>query len=197
MIPERRIVYLTGLPACGKTTLGRALPGEMARLGLPPVSFTDLDEAIEAAAGMSVAEIFSTGGESRFRTLESHMLREVTESVGSSAAIACGGGTPCFGDNLSFMLGHGLVVELRATREATIRRLLEAPRGQRPLVSRVHGNPAALSAAIEELAERRAPWFSQAHAVFDSTRLENAEEIKATAEAFIRRFLTSPVIRQS
>lgn len=190
MSREQRPVFLIGLPACGKTTLGRALPVQMEALGLRPVRFIDLDEAVEARAGMSIAEIFASSGEGAFRELESSLLRELTATATDGPlVIACGGGTPCTGDNMDFMLRSGTVVELHATREATLRRLLEAPREQRPLVSRVHGDPEALAAEVEALAARRAPWYSRAHTRFDSTRLESEAEVAATATAFIRQFL--------
>ena len=65
-------VFLVGFMASGKTTLGRALAG-----ACPGLSFVDLDEAVEAAAGCSVADIFARSGEAVFRALESKMLREV------------------------------------------------------------------------------------------------------------------------
>ena len=180
-------MFLIGLPACGKTTLGQAL----ARLSTPsaPISFTDLDSAVEAGEGMSISRIFAERGEQYFRKLESRMLRETSEVAGKGLLIvACGGGTPCTEENISYMLGHGLVVELRASREATLRRLLEAPREQRPLVSRLHGSPELLAAEIDALAQRRAPWYGRAHATFDSTRLETPEEVASTCGDFMRRF---------
>lgn len=188
---SRRIVYLIGLPACGKTTLGRALGPQMESMGLEPAPFFDLDEAIEDVAGMSVAHIFETQGEAAFRRLESETLHRLSEQE-SAAVIACGGGTPCSEANIGYMLGKGLVVELRATREATLRRLLEAPAGQRPLVKRFHGDPEALAAEVDSLSGRRARWYSRAHARFDSSRLESPEEIAITARNFINRFLICP-----
>lgn len=186
-----RAIYLIGLPACGKTTLGRALPAAARRLGVEGLRFEDLDEAVEAAEGRSIAEIFRSEGEEAFRRAESALLRGISEGPDSGGilVLACGGGTPCSGDNLEYMLSRGLVVELRATREATLRRLLEAPPEQRPLVGKVHGDPGALSDEVEALAARRRPWYSRAQASFDSTRLETEEQVRETSEAFVRQFI--------
>ena len=195
-------VYLIGLPACGKTTLGQALPRQMAKEGLVPARFIDLDEAIENDECASVAEIFAAKGEAYFRRAESAMLRRLTAEADSATAplvIACGGGTPCHADNMErmnchdgnidYMLANGLVVELRTDRATTLRRLLEAPPGQRPLVAKAHGRPEALDAELDALEEHRSPVYSRAHAVFDSTRLETAHEVEASAAEFIGRFL--------
>lgn len=186
-----RTIYLIGLPACGKTTLGRALPAAARRLGVEGLRFEDLDEAVEAAEGRSIAEIFRAEGEEAFRRAESALLRGISEAPDSGGilVLACGGGTPCSGDNLEYMLSRGLVVELRATREATLRRLLEAPPEQRPLVGKVHGDPGALSDEVEALVARRRPWYSRAHASFDSTLLETEEQVRETSEAFVRQFI--------
>lgn len=185
-------VYLIGLPACGKTTLGHALPLRLARTGLGPARFVDLDEAIEEDEGASVAEIFADKGEAYFRRAESAMLRRLTSEAatdGGLMIIACGGGTPCHDGNIDFMLAHGTVVELRTDRATTMRRLLEAPPGQRPLVAKSHGRPEALEAELDSLEARRAPFYSRAHAVFDSTRLESEQEVEASASEFIARFM--------
>ena len=59
-LPPRTIVFV-GLMGAGKSCVGRRLA---ARLGLP---FIDADAEIEAAAGLSVAEIFARYGEQAFR----------------------------------------------------------------------------------------------------------------------------------
>ncbi|MDE6278183.1 MAG: shikimate kinase [Muribaculaceae bacterium] len=187
MSRQRRIIFLIGLPACGKTTLGNALAASAATDC--PITFADLDHEIEAREGISVSQIFNLRGEPYFRALESSTLRLIADTPGHSPlVIACGGGTPCSEDNIAFMLSRGLVVELRASRQATIRRLLEAPPKQRPLVAKVHGSPDLLAREIEALDIRRRPWYARAHASFDSTRLETPGEVADTCARFRRTF---------
>ena len=86
-------VFLIGFMGVGKTTLGRRLSR---RLGL---EYRDLDQEIEFAAGMFIPEIFSMLGEDQFRKMEAETLRIQPKGC----LIACGGGTPCFLNNMDWM----------------------------------------------------------------------------------------------
>ncbi len=182
--PEWQTIFLIGLPGSGKSTLGRALQSA----GV--ANFVDLDQAIEERAGMSVREIFAQQGESAFRRLETDTLRSFTDSPGTSGhlrIVACGGGTPCFGDNLDHMLASGRVVYLQARRDILIRRLIEAG-DSRPLL---RGRDAeSVGQYVDDLTMRRHPFYSRAHATFDSSQLDSAEQIAATVERF-KSFINS------
>lgn len=179
-------IFLIGYMACGKTTLGKAIA-----TGFPGlVDFIDLDEAIVASAGRSIPEIFATDGEAAFRALEADTLCRMAAhaSKAGPTVIACGGGTPCHGNNLDRMLSIGTVVWLRASRERTLSRLAQCA-GSRPLVNGLDDE--ALEAFVDKNLESRIPFYSRAHAVFDSSRLENPTEIKETTATFVSRFLPS------
>lgn len=181
-------IFLIGFMACGKTTLGKALAGAFPEL----VEFVDLDEAIEARAGASVAEIFSSRGEACFRRMEADILREIAASAAGRhkrVVVGCGGGTPCHGSNMDFMLGAGTVVWLNASRERTVGRLLDDG-GKRPLMAGLDGD--AVGARVDSLLAARAPAYSRAHCRFDSSRLDDTDEVAATADLFARRFLFGP-----
>lgn len=77
-------LVLIGMPGCGKSTIGQALAQSLNH------PFVDADKEIEFLAGMSIPEIFASGGESAFRILETKVL----ESLGkrSGLVIATGGG---------------------------------------------------------------------------------------------------------
>lgn len=169
-------LYLIGFMACGKTTLGEALTSRM-----PGHRFVDLDEAVEAMAHKTIPEIFEHDGEAAFRALESEALRKFSEP---GAIIACGGGTPCQGDNMDFMLTTGTVVWLVADDDVTIRRLRLA-RGQRPLVDKLLDDSDALRQHIAALKAKREPHYSRAHLTFDSNRLEDEEQIADSVEKFM------------
>lgn len=164
--------------ACGKTTLGEAL--QEAFPGL--VEFVDLDREIEREAGDTVAAIFANRGEDEFRRLEAAALRRLAGRNDSRRlVVACGGGTPCHGDNMDLMLTGGTVVWLQASPERTVARILEAG-GQRPLVAGM--DAARLREYIDSHMATREPHYSRAHLTFDSTRLDTPREIAETVRAF-------------
>jgi shikimate kinase/3-dehydroquinate synthase len=145
-----RHVFLTGFMATGKSTVGRLLA---ARLRRP---FLDLDDAIEAAAGRSVAEIFEQEGEDGFRRRETAALQRIT--AGPAAIVATGGGAACHGDNLAHMRACGLVVALTAPLAVVQARAgAAADERARPLLQRSQ-------AEVEALYRRREPIYRQAHA---------------------------------
>lgn len=94
-------LILIGLPASGKTTVGRQLAR---RLDMP---FFDCDEAIEAAAGCSVSDIFARYGESYFRQLEHRTLETLCRK--ESCVIATGGGAVLRKDNRLLLRCSGTV----------------------------------------------------------------------------------------
>ncbi len=177
-----RPIFLIGFMASGKSTLGRALAGAKPRL-----RFVDLDEAIETREGCSVAEIFAARGQDAFRKLESAMLREL---AADDTVIACGGGTPCRRENMDFMLERGTVVRLEASTDTIVRRLAEAPRGQRPLVDGLLDEPEALKAHVEKMLAEREEAYGRSQHSFNADRLETVSQVSRAVDEFCRRFLT-------
>ncbi|MEX1047093.1 MAG: shikimate kinase [Actinomycetota bacterium] len=109
-------VYLVGMPGSGKSSVGRAI-GK--RLSVP---FVDLDEEVETAAGMSVAEVFEQEGEARFRELEREALSRI--SARNRAVVACGGGIVLDADNRTLLRASGKVVWLDAPTEILRERIV-------------------------------------------------------------------------
>ena len=139
-------LILIGLPASGKTTVGRQLAR---RLDMP---FFDCDEAIGAAAGCSVSDIFACRGEAYFRELEHRTLETLCCKEG--CVIATGGGAVLREDNRLLLQRSGTVfwldrplADIMSTDFQTGRPLLTAGRK-----------------ALERLAaERRALYAACAH----------------------------------
>ena len=109
----------------GKTTAGKKLAS------LLGWSFIDLDKKIEEQSGNTISEIFSKYGENYFRDVES----EVLKSLGSerNTIISTGGGTPCFGDNMEYMIRTGLTMYLKLT-PGQLRSRLSQETNERPLL---------------------------------------------------------------
>src|SRR5205085_6490733 len=79
-----RSIVLVGMMGAGKSSVGRRLA---ARLG---IGFVDADAEIEAAAGMTIAEIFTRHGEAYFRSGEARVIARLLD--GGPQIMATGGG---------------------------------------------------------------------------------------------------------
>lgn len=167
-------IFLIGYMGCGKSTLGRAL-GRMTSL-----EFIDLDNYIEARFHKSIRDIFAAEGEARFRDLERRMLDEVSQF--ENVVIACGGGTPCFGDNMELINSRGTSVFLDTSFPKLLSRLKRG-RHKRPLIA--GKTDEELEQFIADALATRLPYYSKARMTFKGDLLENETEIENTASRFI------------
>lgn len=172
-------IFIMGYMACGKTTFGRALARA---LGL---QFIDLDFYIEQRYRQTIREIFADRGESGFRELERRMLREAGEFEG--VVIACGGGTPCFHDNMDYMLSRGVTVWLETSPGRILERLC-ANSSRRPLMA--GKSREEIACAIEEGLASRGPAYARAEIRFSGEELEDRRQIDRSVADFISRYPT-------
>jgi shikimate kinase len=161
----------------GKTTVGRALAKE---LDMP---FYDLDWYIESRMRKKVSQIFAEQGEEGFRRIERNMLHEVAEF--EDVVISCGGGTPCFFDNMEYMNSQSQVVWLKASPEVLHKHLLMG-KGDRPLLK--GKTPDELIAFIREQLQYREQFYSKARYTLDVSLMDNCEKIAITVSE-IRKLL--------
>ena len=166
----KRIV-LIGYMGSGKTTVGKALAKE---IGLP---FYDLDWYIETRMRKKVTQIFAERGEEGFRQIERNMLHEVAEF--EDVVISCGGGTPCFFDNMDYLNQQAQVVYLRCEPEVLRMHLLMG-KGDRPLLK--GKTPEELVGYIREQLEYREQFYTKARFTLDVTLMDNYDKIKITIE---------------
>lgn len=122
---EKRI-YLIGYMASGKTTVGK----QLARL--LEYSFHDLDQLMEQATGKTIGALFDKPDGKEFRKIEKEVLRQ-TFSL-RHAVVACGGGTPCFFNNMDDIKKHGLAVWVRPDPMVIVERL-KIVKHSRPLLA--------------------------------------------------------------
>lgn len=154
------LFFLNGFMGSGKSHWGRIWAADY-KLG-----FIDLDEYIEQQEGKSVVDIFDTRGEVYFREREAAALRGL-EQV-RNTIVACGGGTPCFGDNMQWMNEKGLTVYLSATPDEILRRLIRGQQ-QRPLIRKL--NQAELLFFIEQKLKEREPFYRQCNIILESAAI--------------------------
>jgi len=160
-------IILIGYMGAGKTTLGRALARD---IGLP---FYDLDWYIESRMHKTVAQLFSEHGEEGFRKIEHNMLHELAEF--EDIVISCGGGTPCFFDNIDYLNQQGETVYLKTSPDVLYRHL-SMGRTVRPLLQNKTADE--VSRFIEQQLALREPYYTKAKHTLDISLLDNHAKIQ-------------------
>ena len=150
----------------GKTTLGKALSKDTGMM------FYDLDWYIENRMRKTVSQIFAERGEDGFRQIEYNMLHEIAEF--EDVIISCGGGTPCFFDNIDYLNQQGDVVYLKATPQVLYKHLLMA-RVERPLLK--DKTPDELIEYITTHLQEREAYYQKANHILDVSLLDNRDKI--------------------
>ena len=164
-------IILIGYMGAGKTTIGKALSKELG------VIFYDLDWYIESRMRKTVSEIFAERGEEGFRKIEYNMLHEVAEF--EDVIISCGGGTPCFFDNMDYLNQQGQTVYLKAEPEVLYKHLQMA-KVERPLLK--GKSKEELLTFIKEQLEKREPFYTKARYTLDVSLMDNYDKIKISVE---------------
>lgn len=168
-------IILIGYMGAGKTTIGKALSK---RLGL---MFYDLDWYIESRMHKTIAQIFADDGEEGFREIEYNMLHEVAEF--ENVIVSCGGGTPCFFDNMDYLNAQGETIYLQAAPEVLAKHL-KMGKVVRPLI--VGKTDEELLAYISESLERREPYYSRAKHILNVDLLNTVEKVEESVDEVCR-----------
>ena len=150
------LFFLNGFMGSGKTHWGKIWAADY------KIGFIDLDEEIEIVERKSVVDIFESKGEAYFRTREAAVLRDCVTLP--TTIVACGGGTPCFHNNMQWMNEHGISVYFNCNSNEILRRLLKGQQ-QRPLIKKL--NHAELLFFIEKKLKERETFYNQSNIILD------------------------------
>jgi shikimate kinase len=150
-------IFLIGFMGSGKTHWGRQLAGHM------KIPFFDLDDEIERRENKTIPQIFAEKGEEAFRVKEKETLEELIDKY-PSMVVSCGGGTPCFFNNINRMKKYGVVIWLNTHVEVLLDRLLKG-KEQRPLIKNIP-DADLRSYIVRKLNERRM-YYEQANLIID------------------------------
>jgi shikimate kinase len=150
-------IFLIGFMGSGKTHWGRLLSQKLS------IPFFDLDEKISEQEGKSIPEIFATAGEEHFRTQEKEMLHLITESY-ENFVMACGGGSPCFFNNIDYMHTAGTTVWINTPLELLFQRLVKE-KEKRPLIKDL-SDKQLKSFIAKKFADRKI-YYEQADIIMD------------------------------
>ncbi len=143
----KRSVVLIGMMGAGKSTIGRRMA---TRLRLP---FLDADTEIEAAAGMSIPDIFETHGEPHFRDGEARVIARLLDS--GPAVIATGGGAFMREETRNRIRNQAVSIWLKADADVIMKRVRR--RSDRPLLQ--NADP---EATVSRLLHEREPVYGTA-----------------------------------
>ena len=122
-------------------------------------------------------------GEEGFRRIERNMLHEVAEF--ENVVISCGGGTPCFFDNMDYLNLQSETVYLKATPEVLYAHL-KMGKSVRPLL--LDKTPEEVEAFVKQQLQQREPYYSKAKHVLDVNVLDSRDKVRVSVRK-IRRML--------
>lgn len=147
-------IFLVGFMGCGKTEIGQILAK---MLGLP---FFDTDKIIEEDQQKKISDLFLEKGEAYFREQEYNLIRSYP--FPSKSVVSTGGGLPCFGSNMEYLLSIGDVVYLDAC-SSLLEMFLISPlsKNKRPLLKDCN-SAEEIKERINILMQERLPFYEKA-----------------------------------
>lgn len=163
-----RSIVLVGLMGAGKSTIGRRLA---ARLGL---MFKDADSEIEAAASLSIADLFSLYGEASFREGEERVIARLLRE--GPMVLATGGGAFMREATRERIAEGGVSVWLKADLDVLMRRVRK--RNTRPLLQ-----TADPEETMRRLMELRHPVYALSDVVVLSREVTHERVVQDVVEA--------------
>ncbi len=143
--------FLVGLMGSGKTYWSKKLAKQY------NLTAYDLDSVITENEHCSVSEIFSSKGEGFFRDLE----KEALLSFGNKQnfILSCGGGTPCFHNNMEWMNKNGITIWIDESLDIIAERLIHS-KNVRPLIK--DKSDEQLASYLKTLLAERTPFYNKA-----------------------------------
>jgi shikimate kinase len=176
-----RLIVLVGMMGAGKSTIGRRLA---ARLHLP---FLDADNEIEAAAGMSIPEIFEIHGEPHFRDGEARVIARLLE--GGPAVLATGGGSFMREETRRRVSDKAISIWLKADADLIMRRVKR--RADRPLLQ-----TADPEATVTRLMIEREPVYQRADLTIGSRDVPHERIVEECIEALHARLCGADTVAE-
>ncbi len=160
---KKQNVVLIGMPACGKTTVGRIIADRLSR------ELVDTDEEIQKQYGSTPSQIITNQGEAAFRDIESEVIQRL--SVRQGIVIATGGGAVLRKQNVDSLRRNGRIYFIDRPLEMLV------PTADRPL-----------SADVEAMKKR----YTERYGVYLSScdaHIDGGYEADQVASTILKEFL--------
>lgn len=165
-------IFLVGYMGAGKSAIGVRL-ARMLNL-----QFFDLDSEVESRYKMSIPSIFDKYDEACFRKLESTVLR--TFSANDNFVLSCGGGTPCFNDNMDFMNSLGTTVYIKLPAKGLAVRIKNSVK-KRPLADGKSEDD--LAQYVEAMLKHRDQFYSMAKLTVEAAGVDKDHLVEMIVKA--------------
>ena len=159
---ELRNIILIGMPGSGKSAVAQVLSRKVGR------EVIEADAEIERLAGITIPEIFASGGEVKFRAIETKVLAEAGKQSGK--IISTGGGCVTIPENYPLLHQNGVIIRIK-------RDVAALP---------TDGRPISQSSDMTELAQKREPMYRR----FADFEVNNDGNLSDTVEEIIEKLLT-------
>lgn len=160
-------VFLIGMMGSGKSYWAEKLKKKL------KLAAYDLDNLVEMIEERTIAEIFEQSGEEYFRKEEAKMLRLFKEK--KQFILSCGGGTPCYGDNIQWMNKNGITIWIDEPVDVLTQRLLPE-KEHRPLIR--NQDPSSLNDFLSTRLKERSAYYSQAQYTLSGIQITESNFIK-------------------
>ena len=154
-------IFLVGFMGAGKSVIGRRLAKSL------NLSFYDLDAEIESHYRMTVSSIFKKYDEACFRKLEHQTLLSFFDK--DDFVMSCGGGTPCFCENMEQMNALGVTIYIKLTASELADRIANSVK-KRPLTE--GKSDEELASYVREMLNVREPFYSKAQITVDGSETD-------------------------
>ncbi len=177
-VQRPRAVALLGIRGAGKSTVGPMVAEALV------LSFVELDERIEAAAGLSLAEVFAIHGEPYYRRLEARCMARLI-AAGEACVVALPGGIIGNDQIWELVRSSCVSVWLKARPEDHIARVL-AQGDSRPMADRTDA-----MAELRSLVAAREPLYRRADVVVDTSASAVGEVTSEVVRAVEQRWQTA------
>jgi len=174
---RRRTIALVGLMGVGKSSVGRRLANA---LNLP---FRDADSEVEAAAGRSVADIFTDLGEEAFREGERRVISRLLDQ--EPHVLATGGGAFMNDQTRELIKSKAVSVWLKADLDVLARRV--SRKDTRPLLA--GKDPLKV---LQAQAEARYPIYAQADIVVETGDAAHHVTVEQVIDALTAHIEAAP-----
>ena len=155
-------IFLIGFMGSGKTHWGRIWSKKW------DIPFYDLDEEVEKALGTSVSGVFENMGEEQFRRSETECLQKFNSI--DKFILSCGGGTPCFNNNMKLINSIGTSIYLKCPAATLFDRLIKE-KDKRPLIRNF--SDTQLKDFIDVKVKEREQYYLQANIILEESEAHN------------------------